>query len=218
MINVIVADDHEIFREGLVKMLPESGEINIIFEAENGQEVVDYLQGDNCLPDLIILDITMPKLNGIEASQWILNNHPNIKILLLTMHNSGSIIEMAVSVGVHGFVAKDACHDQLLDAIKEVCSDKSDGFIYKSNSTPYKDSLLENKFSSKYVQGIVQLTQKERAIIRLICKEYTTKEIADELKISPYTVETHRKNIMTKTGCKNVAGLVNFAHDSGIVS
>ncbi len=217
MIRLLVADDHQMFREGICKLLSSTKGMRVIKESHSGSEAVNFIKSNHDEIDIALLDISMPEMDGIEASKLIKSIAPKSKIILLSMHNNGRIIETASKIGVDAFVAKDACHEQLIEVISTVHNNNNNSFIYRSNKGPNRDSSLHQNYSSKHVQGVLELTKKEKAIVRLICKEHTTKEIADALHVSVNTIETHRRNIFSKTGCKNVVGLVNFAHAAGLV-
>ena len=214
-INVVIADDEELFRVGMVHILSRDEEINVIFQASNGNELVDYLAGSESLPDIIITDIKMPQMNGVEATKAIHKAYSEIGIIALTTYNTRPFIRNMIDVGASAYLVKNSAPEKVLHTIKQVFYN---GFYYDKHVMEVINSKKGgNKYIDKTVYDEDFLTERESEILELICKQYKTAEIAKELFISPRTVEVHRKNLLDKTGVKNVAGLVIFAIKNELV-
>lgn len=206
MTRIIVVDDHIMFRQGIVSLIKSVEDFEVISEASSGNEAVK-LAHDIC-PNLILMDISLPDINGIEAAKMIKKNNINTEIILLTMHNDESLLEMALKVGIKGYILKNDAFDDLIYAIKTVIGGKK--FI---SSSLYKDygHISDLPISPS------PLTTREKEIVILITDGLSSKEIAERLFISVKTVEKHRTNIMEKLGLKNMAELVKYAFKIGII-
>ena len=207
MISILVADDHQMFREGILSILNSVQGFKVNINAANGQEALKIVESGNI--DVVLMDINMPEMDGIEASKVILKEYDQVKVLMLTMHNDPEIIQSIIKMGVHGYLLKHASRAELVEAIESV----------HNGHTYYKGEVLNaivSGFRTDNVSSEISLTPRECDILKLICKEHTTQEIADKLHITPNTVESHRKNLLSKTGAKNSIGLVKFAIENGI--
>ena len=203
MIKVIIADDHQLFIDGLKSILSKELNISIIAEASNGLELLKLLEADH-IPDIIITDIRMPVLDGISATRIISKEYPNIPVLALTMFDqNGDVYEM-LEAGAKGYVTKEVNQKELIQAIHTIISGKK--YFSKNLSIDY-----EAWFNTKKNRDRVILTKREIEILQLIAKGRTTLEIAQQLKLSKFTIDTHRKNIHKKLGIKSNTGLVNYA-------
>lgn len=200
-IKIIIADDHSLFINGLQLLLKEENWINIIDIANDGKELLDILHKDQ--PDLVLLDLNMPHLNGLEASKHIKQKYPAIKLIILSTYNEQHLIEMAKQIGINGYLLKNCTREELLQAISLVMKDQS-SFPYFE---PKENNLFdkEDNFLKQY-----NLTKREFEIITLIKNGLTNQQIADKLFLSIYTIETHRKNIMHKLGLNSPAALMKF--------
>ena len=211
-IRCVIADDHEFFRIGLKQVL-DTLEVEVIGEAANGKELVNLVQ--QLKPDLAIVDILMPLLNGVEATKEIKKKFPDTAIIGLSMHTDDNIILEMAKAGAGGFLEKDINRAMLEKAISMVVLQNKNYFpSYVGPDLQEKLSIINCK-SSTEVKGM--FTEKELEIIRLICAEFTTKEIADNLQLSKRTIETHRVRIMDKMQVKNLAGLVVFVHQHKMI-
>ncbi len=214
-INVVIADDEELFRVGMVHILSRDSAIEITYQASNGKELLEHLACCEQLPDIIITDIKMPELNGVEATKAIHQAYGEIGIIALTTYNTKPFIRNMIDVGASAYLVKNSPPEKVLHTIKQVFYN---GFYYDKHVMEVVNS---KKGGSKYVDKTVYddefLTERESEVLELICKQYKTAEIAKELFISPRTVEVHRKNLLDKTGVKNVAGLVIFAIKNELV-
>lgn len=215
-LRLLIADDHPLFLEGLVSLLKTEKDFSSPLTATDGQQVLDLLKKEKC--DVCILDINMPVLNGIETAKKIRALHPSMKVIVLTTYNDKEFISEMLYAGVSGYVLKNSTSSELVRAIKEVAA----GRTYFSNEV--QESIMEDytsklrKERSASNTPAVVLTQREIEIVKLLAKEFTNDKIADALHISYRTVETHRKNIMQKTKAQNLAGLIKFAYEQGIIS
>ncbi len=212
MIKLLIADDHQMLKDGLKAMLKDNKEIDVVAEANNGIEVLEKMA--NAKADVVLLDINMPVLDGIETCKKLKQMFPLVKILALTMYDEGNLISKMVKNGAKGYILKNTGKEKLIEAIKTIYS----GGTYFSDRV--KDTLItsmvsgKTKKSSSFIPG---LTRREKEIIELIVNEYTTHEIAEKLFISEKTVETHRKNLLQKLNARNTAGLVRIAMEKGLI-
>lgn len=212
MIRVLLAEDHAMVRAGLRALLERSNNIEIVGEASNGQQAVELV--GRLEPDLLIMDIMMPRLNGIQSAEQIRSLKLPVNILILSMYSEEGLIRQALRSGVKGYVLKSSVSNELLEAIQTI----SNGGIYLSSEI---SDLLKESIQSPYVAGKISpletLSPREKEILQLITEEHTSAEIAKLLFISEKTVEKHRTNIMDKLKIHNLAGLVKFAIKHGLV-
>ena len=212
-INVLVADDHQIIRDGIKALLNNIPGIHITCEASNGLEAIEILRNNSI--DLVLMDITMPKLNGVEATKVIAEKFPAVKVLTLTMHDEESHIVKMLKVGAKGYILKTTGKRELAEAIKTVASGES--YFSKEASSKIMEHFMKDKGGQK--EGTVgrDLTKREIEVLRLIAEENTNSEIAEKLFLSPRTVDTHRRNLLQKLHVKNTAGLVKYAVEHHLV-
>jgi len=203
-INILLADDHQMFLDGITTMLQRSRKVEILGTAKSGEELLKLLENNQ--PDMVITDLQMEGMSGVEAAEKIKAKYPQVKIMALTMHNEEGFVRKLMEHGVSGYVLKNAGKEELMTAIDQVMTGK--GFFSPEVMATMMKSF--KKPAPKKPDNL-PLSEREKQIISLICKEYTTNEIAEELKLSPLTIETHRKNVFLKLGVKNIAGLVRFA-------
>ncbi len=214
--KVLIADDHEVVRDGLRNILVNSGSMMIIGEANDGNEA--YSLYDKLRPDVVIMDISMPNMNGIAATKKIKDRFPEARILILTMHDNQEYLNQVIRSGAHGFVLKNTDKDELLDAVKTVA--EGDKFFSKDISKMMIENYIraaqDNEKPSSNKE--IPLTKREIEILKNIAEGHSNQEIANLLFISYNTVDTHRKNIMHKLSIKNTAGLVRYAIEKGLIS
>lgn len=210
-INVLLADDHSIIRDGLKSLLANVPGIFICGEAADGLEVMNLLK--TTPTDVVVMDVNMPRLNGIETTRRIKGEYPHIRIIALTMYNQSDTIKTMVEEGVWGYLLKDSSSTELIGAIENV----SQGRKYFNNDI--FDLLLMNPENNKEdgAGDKSMLTTREKEILKLIAEEYASKEIADKLFLSINTVNAHRRNLVQKLGTKNTAALVRYAIKNGII-
>ena len=213
-LRLLLADDHEIVRQGLRSMLQGQRDCQIVGEAADGRQAVAMTKELN--PDVVILDIGMPSLNGLEATRHILKMRPQTKILILTMHESDSIIREVLDAGARGYILKTDAGRDLVTAIDSLRRNKTfftsrvsqmilDGFLQRGTSTPSPTT------------GRIRLTPRQREIVQLLAEGKSSKEVAVALGLSVKTAETHRANIMRKLDCHSVSEVVRYAIRNNII-
>lgn len=215
-IKIILVDDEELFRSGIKFILDREPNINVIFEASNGSELLDYLEKGNTLPDIILMDLKMPTLNGVETTKILNKDYPKLKVIALSSYDSKSFIINMINEGVSSYIVKNSTPQEMIETINKVYIK---GFHYNSLTLKViKEEEFEmGKLKAKSVLDSNFLTVREKEVLELICMEYNTGEIAGKLCLSPRTVEVHRKNMLEKTNSKNVAGLVVFAIQNDLI-
>jgi DNA-binding NarL/FixJ family response regulator len=207
-IRLLIADDHKIVLDGLVALLESEPEFCIVATAHDGNEVLDLVQ--RIAFDICLLDINMPGADGIEVTRSIQQTHPEQRIIILTTYGEKEIIIRLLELGVAGYLLKNSTHQELTAAIKKVAT----GGFYFSDEV---QASIARDYAEPPAQQGVALTQREREVLELLSREYTNDEIAEALHISFRTVETHRKNMMQKTGASNLAGLLRYAYGQGLL-
>jgi DNA-binding NarL/FixJ family response regulator len=212
MIEILIADDHKVFRDGIISILEDVEDITVIGEANDGREVLERLE--EVQPDVILMDITMGNTNGIEATELVKNKYPHIKVLVLSMHEEIGYIVKMLEVGASGYLLKDAGQEEMIRAIRTVAEGNT---YYSQKVSSAIIQRLTNPESAKKEKPGVPLTKREIEILQLISEEYSNPEIAEKLFISIRTVDTHRRNLLEKLGAKNTAGLVRYALKHGLV-
>jgi DNA-binding NarL/FixJ family response regulator len=200
-IKIIIADDHTLFINGLKLLLKEEPWIEVIDVANDGRELLDILT--KTTPDLILLDINMPAMNGLDAARYIKQTHSSIKLIILSTYNEDHLVDKAKQVGINGYLLKNSSKEDLLQTIRLVINNQS--------AFPYLEPKKENIFDKEdtFLKQF-NLTKRETEIILLLKNNLTNQQIADQLFLSIYTVETHRKNIMQKLGLKTPVALMKF--------
>lgn len=203
MIKLIITDDHRMFRESIHKILTTDKIAEVVAEASNGKEFLDLLELHK--PDLCLMDISMPEMDGIEATRRAIKKFPDLKILVLSSFGDDKYYFSMVEAGAKGFILKNCGLNELKNAISEVSQDRS----------WFSSELMQNvilKLNEKQVKSMSEeLTDREQDVLALICKSLTNEQIADKLNLSFETIKWHRANILSKTGCSNTAGLVIYA-------
>jgi DNA-binding NarL/FixJ family response regulator len=212
--RIVIAEDHTILREGLRSLLSSSPDLEIVGEAGDGREAIRCVE--KLKPDLILTDLSMPRMNGMEAISEIKKQSPKTKILVLTVHKTEEYILATLQAGADGYLLKDSTHAELLMAVKHVLSGKH--YISPGISDKVLEGYLEGKKTLKKQTSWETLTHREREILKLIAEGYRNKEIAEELCISVKTVEKHRSNLMEKLNLHNVQALMALAIEKGLVS
>ncbi len=202
--NLIIVDDHSMFLEGMQSLLETEEEYNIVLGAKDGKETIKYLEvnPENKI-DLIISDISMPEINGIELTKKIKEEYRSINMLIVSMHNDVEMIGQLIRHNVDGFIPKSANKAELLEAITSILNGE------KYFSKKIKDVYFQKKRIKK--EEKIRLTKREIDVITLIAKEYTTQEIADKLYLSKHTIESYRKTLISKLNVRNLAGLTKHA-------
>lgn len=212
MINVVIADDHQMFIDGIKSLLINEPNIRISGEALNGKEVLSLLDEEPA--DLVLMDINMPVMDGIAATTAIREKHPGTRVLILSMHNDQEMITRILEAGASGYILKNTGKEELLSAINHV--QEGDSYFSQAVTHTLMRSMMPGARRQENQEPDVPLTRREKDVLCGIVNELTTAEIAAELNISPHTVESHRKNLLSKIGVRNTAGLVRYAIQNGI--
>jgi DNA-binding NarL/FixJ family response regulator len=212
--EIVIADDHTILRQGLRALLSSDPNLKVVGEAEDGRDAIRCVE--NLSPDLALIDLSMPRMNGMEAIRDIKKTNPQTKIIVLTVHKAEEYILEALKSGADGYVLKDASHAELMIAINKVLEGKR--YLSADISGKVIDGYLEGRKTLKSKSAWETLTQREREILKLIAEGNKNKEIADYLCISLKTVGKHRANLMKKLDLHNAAALTTFAMEKGLIS
>jgi two-component system response regulator NreC len=211
--RVIIAEDHTILREGLRALLSADPRFEVVAEAEDGRAAIESC-GDHH-PDLLLMDLSMPRMNGLEAIKELKKQYPATKIIALTVHKTEEYILATLQAGANGYVLKDATQSELMMAMEHVMAGKR--YLSPGVSEKVIEGYLEGKRTLKSKTAWDALTSREREILKLIAEGYKNKEIADDLCISSKTVEKHRANLMKKLDLHNIAELTAYAMEKGLV-
>lgn len=208
-IKVLIADDHQLFREGLTNLLADAADIEVIAQAENGQEVLEKVRFSK--PDIVLMDIGMPLLNGIDTTMALCKEFPDIKTIALSMHDEKTYIKGMLEAGAWGYLLKNCAYDQLVNAIIQVY-----------NGEKYLDTNATRVIIQDYLKndswGMMKLTERESEVLKLLAEGRSIREISEALFISIKTVGSHKQNIFDKLEFENMAQLIKFALKNGIVS
>jgi len=213
-LTVILADDHQVIREGLRNLIDDQSDMEVVAEASNGRDAIDLC--DEMKPDVVVMDVAMPDLNGIEATRQIITECPNTKVLALSMHSDKHYAAGMLGAGASGYVLKDCAFDELADAIRRIAGGSS-----------YLSPEIEGVVLRDYVERLSGqggdsafsvLTDREREVLQLVAEGHTTKQIAEDLHVSVKTVESHRQNIMDKLEIRSIAELTKYAIREGLTS
>jgi len=213
-IRVFLADDHLILREGIRSLLQKVEGIEVVGEASDGEEAV--AQVVQLVPDVVLMDITMPGLNGLEATQQIKKENSQIKVLILTVHETGQYLSGMLKVGASGYVVKTATSNELISAIRAV--HHGDVYLYPSVARMLVEDYLQKVRTGEEKNSYEGLTSREREILKCIAEDKKNKEIADLLGISVRTVQAHRTNLMDKLGAHDRTELVKYAISKGMIN
>ena len=213
-VRIVLTDDHTILREGLRALLSADPDFEIIGEASDGREAVRCVE--KLGPDLLLMDLSMPRMSGMDAISEIKRRYPETKIIALTVHKTEEYLLSTLQAGVDGYVLKDATHDELVMAIHNVMAGKR--YLSPGISEKVIEGYLDGKEDSLAASSWQKLSQREREVLKLIAEGYKNKEIAEDLCISLKTVEKHRANLMKKLDLHNAAVLTVYAMEKGLLS
>ncbi len=212
-IRILLADDHKITRQGLRSLLDENDDMEVLAEAENGRDAIELARKLN--PDVIIMDVSMPDLNGVEASRQIIQDNPDIKVIALSMHSDTLFVSEMLKSGASGYLLKDCAFQELEQAIRTVTDGKA--YLSPSISGVVVEDYL-HRLSKADMSTSEVLTDREREVLQLIAEGQSTKQVALKLHISAKTVETHRRQIMNKLDMHTVAELTKYAIRKGLTA
>jgi len=208
-IKIAIADDHELFRIGIIKILKSAKQFEVIIEANQGEVLIQAIENAAQLPDVILLDIRMPVMDGFEAMEILTKNFPSIKIIVLSVHDKARHIIRMIELGANGYLLKNTRPEEVISSIEMVMEQD---YYFNDTINSLLQRLIRYKRTNTGDKDIpVAITPREQEVLELICNEHTTSEIADMLCLSARTVEGHRKNMVSKLGVRNVAGLVVYA-------
>lgn len=212
MINILIADDHQIIIDGITNLLEHEKEMDVVGHCNNGEEVLEKLPWLKA--DVLLLDLDMPKMNGLECAEKVHKRFPDVKIAILTMHQEKALIERFIELGVKGYFLKTIAKDELVFAIKTIASG---GEYFPAAVT--KALLKKQTMTPDVTQSplLAELTKREVEIIRLVSQGFSNNEIGEKLFISPRTADTHRTNMMRKLDLHNVAEIVRFAFQNKLI-
>lgn len=213
MIRVILADDHTILRSGLRLLLERQGDVEVIGEASDGRETVDLL--DTLEPDVVVIDVAMPNLNGIEATRQITSRYPQVGVAMLSMHSDESYVLRALKAGARGYLLKDSAEADLIEAIRAIHSGRS--FFSPAISRMLQEDFIRDLQGRDAEDSYELLTAREREILQLIAEGNSNKDVANRLNLSLYTVETHRTHILQKLNLHSIPELILYAVRKGII-
>lgn len=210
-INILVTDDHQIVIDGIKSMLAGENRYAVAGEANNGQQALDMISTNPGEFQLLITDVSMSHLNGIELCKMVKAQYPEIRVLILSMYNSVSVVKDALAAEADGYLLKSAGRDEFLQAIHRICGG---GTYFAQDIVP----IIYNQYQKEIRQQneLAILSAREKEVLSLILREHTSEEIAEKLFISKKTVDNHRQNILTKTNCRTTIGLVKFAIRNGL--
>ena len=208
-INIVVTDDHKLFRKGICALLSDFDFINDIDEAGNGAELIDLIKQKTEIPDAVLLDINMPVLDGLEATRHLKARYADLRIIIISMEEDVQLVSHLVDEGVDGYLLKNADPEELELALRMIMRNE---FYFSSSLTrAFLRSTTSRDESKKSPLVVDQFSERELQVLELICKEHTAAEIADKLSLSPRTVEGYKRSLLAKSQTRNVAGLVIFA-------
>jgi DNA-binding NarL/FixJ family response regulator len=212
-ISIAIADDETLFRKGMSLLLNGHDNLQVDLEAENGVDLLEKLAAVETLPDVLLLDLKMPKMNGIEAAKFIQKKYSGLKIIVISTHFSRAFIINMIELSAVAYLPKNSQPEEVVETIEAVYEK---GFHYNAEVMAI---IRENIISKKKpkAQFSAELTNREKEVLQLICEQYTAPEIAEKLFISARTVDGHRNNLLSKLECKNVAGLVVYVLQNQLI-
>ena len=216
-IKLALCDDHTLFRAGMTNILAQIHDFDLILEAANGQELIDRIPRKT--PDVVLLDLQMPVMDGMETADYLRDNYPLIKVIVLTMHDEDRMVLHLLEKGVSGYLLKDAEAGEVEKAVHKVMDEGIylNEFVSKALHRKMTNKTKVNQPGTSFYNSKIILSPREKEVLQLICEGLSTNEISEKIFISPRTVEGHRLRILEKTGTKNTAGMVAYAFKNGLV-
>ncbi|NOX55882.1 MAG: response regulator transcription factor [Planctomycetes bacterium] len=212
-IRILLVDDHSVVRAGLRMLLESQPDMEVVGEAEDGRAAIE--KTNELRPDIVVMDIAMPEISGLEATERIKAEHPDVKILTLTMHEDERYFFRALHAGASGYMAKGAPPEDFVSAVRAIAQGQA--YIYPALTKKLLDEYLTRSSEKAAAEPDDGLTKREREVLRLIADGYTSREIGEMLGISPHTVERHRQNTMAKLGLHSRAELIKYAIRKGLI-
>lgn len=212
-IRVLVADDHAIIREGLRVMLGNQPDMEVVGEAKNGREAIQLV--DEYEPDVTVIDISMPELNGVEAIQQMRSRYPHLQVVVLSIHETKPYVYRALKAGANGYLIKETAGLQVVDAVRAVY--RGERYLSERIAELVMSEASSKLEASMETHPLETLSMREREILQLVAEGKTSQEIAERLSISPKSVDTYRSRLMHKIGVEDMAGLIKFAIQQGVI-
>jgi two-component system response regulator NreC len=213
-IQLLIADDHEIFRDGLALMLSRQKDMNLVGQAGDGVELMTLVEA-GC-PDVILMDIKMPRMDGIQATKELIKTYPDLHIVALSMFSEENLIVEMLEAGAKGYLLKNADKQEILDAIHSVMENRV--YYCRDTSATLASMIVKSNFNPYRKKEVVEFSERELEIIKLICKQFTAQEMGDNLFLSRRTIEGYRTRILEKMNVKNTAGVVIYALKNKLIS
>lgn len=213
-IRLAIADDEVLIRKGMSMLVQDFGDVTLLFEANNGQELVDQLAACDQLPDVVITDLKMPVMDGVKAARIIGEKYPDIRVIILSTYFSKAFVINMLEIGAAAYLPKNSTPDEVEKSIRGVMEK---GFYYSDAVMDIVRDNLMRKKNPALPSFDVELSRREKEVLQLICEQYTNVEIAEKLFISTRTVEGHRNNLLQKLNCRNTAGLVALAIQQALI-
>jgi DNA-binding NarL/FixJ family response regulator len=214
MINILIADDHTMFVDGMESILKVESDFVVVGKCYDGPAVLDFVKDNNV--DIVLLDVNLPAMNGIEVCKALAQSKPNVRVLAISMFNEESFVSEILNHGAKGYILKNTGRDELLVAIRTVAKGDS-YFSNEVTETIMKSLMNQRKASAKSSAFIPKLSRREKEVLKLIAQEFTTQEIGDSLFISLKTVESHRSSLLSKLNARNSVGLVRIAIENNLL-
>ena len=213
--NVVLVDDHTLLRNGLASLIRSFGDFNILFEADNGQDFINKLK-PKTLPQVVLMDINMPEMDGYEACLWLKTNYPKIKVLALSMYDNETSVIRMFKAGAKGYILKDCDPAELKNALEDVVAK---GFYYSEMVTGKLIHTINSlDEEDNQARNVIQMNEREVSFLKLVCTELTYKEIAEKMFLSPRTIDGYRDDLFQKLNARTRVGLVMYAIKNGIVN
>jgi DNA-binding NarL/FixJ family response regulator len=213
-IQLLIADDHEIFRDGLALMLSRQKDMNLVGQASDGIELMALVEAQ--CPDVVLMDIKMPRMDGIQATKELIKIYPDLHIVALSMFSEENLIVEMLEAGAKGYLLKNADKQEILDAIHSVMENRV--YYCRDTSATLASMIVKSNFNPYRKKEVVEFSERELEIIRLICKQFTAQEMGDNLFLSRRTIEGYRTRILEKMNVKNTAGVVIYALKNKLIS
>lgn len=213
MIKIAIADDHTLFKAGIIELIKAQTDMQLLFDAQHGKEFIESISTYS-IPDIALIDLEMPGMNGLELTAYLRDHFPSIKTIVVSAYNYERYITKLIESGASAFLSKTVSTTVLFEAIRHT---SQYGFYMTENTFKAMQKAGHQSQTYSTINHIaVELTAREKEVLKLICQELTNQEIADRLFVSVRTIEGHRNNLLLKTGCRNTAGLVMFAIRHGL--